>query len=763
MVSQKFHVYAEDEAYMSRLLCQTNLEERFATRARILLEYNAGTQVDQIAYMTSVTSKTVINCIHKYEEEGVCSLFDKDRSGRPKNSNVDAPLLNLVNTATPINKPYWTRGSLASELNVSVSTIDRSCERQNINIIEYRQESTLPPNLKGKNISIAGLYLSNDVQICVFLAESNGSIYSSSCSIATTRTPDIASHNECIHENSLNSLNHALINSKNINNGISSIFNYSYGEFLSSVLESYTDYENLELAIIAHGVNPSELNKFSSSFCLDSSKIWLRRGARRPAGMGCSENIIPFSWFLTPKKSDILEGENGTSISLSLSVKSCNKKIDINLEKRIDSPIMVSLENKNLGEYCGILGSLELALREVQGVCNKIVLSSIANLGEQAEEDTKIRYITLETMYGRVRVSIPSELSGDLGSHEYAWTATTKKLSLEKSTKSSYQSSADDLNFMFNRANEEELSAQHIHNLVERTGKEIDLCINQETEIELEKNDYYQIPSLKEGSEESEKNNEDGVQEVKEESMKKDVDTAKVAREENIKKDIEIDNTSNTKCDEQKDYYNKEFEEKFHAAYEEVSKNSYVNKTEKELRSEIETNPNNTVYINIDGVIVKLQNMTRQTKNGGIASKDRKTNEIIIVWISTNIGTYVITARNEKEAVRRVVAILSKHSLIKKEKEIVIITDGAKKIRNIIMEVLESLHVRVKHILDWYHITKRVNEKISMALKPGKENKKTKEEVKRSILTPLWYGNVEEAINAIENIDKSLIRNKKTP
>ena len=61
-----------------------------------------------------------------------------------------------------------------------------------------------------------------------------------------------------------------------------------------------------------------------------------------------------------------------------------------------------------------------------------------------------------------------------------------------------------------------------------------------------------------------------------------------------------------------------------------------------------------------------------------------------------------------------------------------------------------------KRILDWYHLEKKFYEQMGMALKGAKIKN---EFLKDKLLPCLWFGNVDGAVKALQNIDAKAVRN----
>lgn len=61
---------------------------REATRALIILWFDAGKTEAEIANLLFISVRTVRRCIQRYKEKNVKGLYDKEKSGRPRKADV---------------------------------------------------------------------------------------------------------------------------------------------------------------------------------------------------------------------------------------------------------------------------------------------------------------------------------------------------------------------------------------------------------------------------------------------------------------------------------------------------------------------------------------------------------------------------------------------------------------------------------------------------------------------------------------------------
>lgn len=172
--------------------------------------------------------------------------------------------------------------------------------------------------------------------------------------------------------------------------------------------------------------------------------------------------------------------------------------------------------------------------------------------------------------------------------------------------------------------------------------------------------------------------------------------------------------------------------------------------TRRDLIDKVEASEWNSVYICVDEVGVRHQK--DQRKDGG--HKDGKIVENTVIHVAARGSSYVLTGTDMKEAMRTLLAFLIRNDLIE-GRSLYFFTDGAQNIRRNI----EDMFAFTQHtiILDWFHLDKRMNELLSMALKGSKE---TKRRLKNDVSALLWPGNVDGAIAYLKALPAFRVRSQ---
>ena len=168
-----------------------------------------------------------------------------------------------------------------------------------------------------------------------------------------------------------------------------------------------------------------------------------------------------------------------------------------------------------------------------------------------------------------------------------------------------------------------------------------------------------------------------------------------------------------------------------------------------DLINDTESSSDNCVYIAIDDVGVDKQKETR--KDGG--SKEGKRVENTVIHVQSKEGQHVLTAIGMSQAFTILMAFLLSNNLLQ-NRNLYFFTDGASNIRKCI-EVYFQPFCTYVHMLDWYHLEKKIKELLSMAIKGSKDERK---KIRLDINSKLWAGNVDDAIFYIKNIDSKYIK-----
>ena len=163
----------------------------------------------------------------------------------------------------------------------------------------------------------------------------------------------------------------------------------------------------------------------------------------------------------------------------------------------------------------------------------------------------------------------------------------------------------------------------------------------------------------------------------------------------------------------------------------------------------IESVPEECVYISIDDTGVKHQKDSR--KEGSV--RDCKYVENTVAHIQYGGESYILTGIGMRNVFKSVLAFLLVNNLL--SRELIFLTDGAQDLRSHIQSVFQFHPYTV--ILDWFHLKKRCQEWLSMAIR-GKDRRNA---ILEKVLRYLWAGNVVGASEYLSSLDSADIKNRK--
>lgn len=170
---------------------------------------------------------------------------------------------------------------------------------------------------------------------------------------------------------------------------------------------------------------------------------------------------------------------------------------------------------------------------------------------------------------------------------------------------------------------------------------------------------------------------------------------------------------------------------------------------------EVEESVDDSVYVCIDGVLVKKQKEQRQCIEEDKEQEKSQSPRPSIQTYCANIkygGTMIeLCGKTLDQLMPLVLSYVLSRGI--QDKNLIFITDGEKAIKNKISEVFKFL--KYQYILDWYHIVKSVKEHASMSIKGNKE---FKDEFLKRIIRCLWTNRVESAIELLKKLPKEHVK-----
>ena len=320
----------------------------------------------------------------------------------------------------------------------------------------------------------------------------------------------------------------------------------------------------------------------------------------------------------------------------------------------------------------------------------------------------------IEAEVGRVDFDIPESVASLMTPKEYVRSLCFEELSVSYSAAHSYRQATKQLNRALRREADKEVKVSTLNEHVESMGRKAVACLQAAARDTLETHLEGYTGDL----------TDEDIQSQLAELYPEAPSCACAPVDDPFKEQIEQYNSGKDERDQIK---------------------------RKDLVEATESSPESTVYISVDDVGVQRQK-DKRTDN---YIKDKKRVENTVIHVESDGRKYVITAIGMHNAFTLLMAFLISNELLGSHR-IVFFSDGAQNIRSCI-EAFFSFRMPVVHMLDWYHLEKRMKELLSMAVKGNKEAKTTMRNV---IGRMLWAGNVDEAIAYLEAIPEKSIKNQ---
>jgi len=150
--------------------------------------------------------------------------------------------------------------------------------------------------------------------------------------------------------------------------------------------------------------------------------------------------------------------------------------------------------------------------------------------------------------------------------------------------------------------------------------------------------------------------------------------------------------------------------------------------------------------ISVDDVLCKKQKVSGR-KKGSPSPKKKERVKNTVAHIQSGKGeTYTVTTATIAQMMMVLVAFLLSNGLMLIPGPVVFFTDGAEDLLVPIQKVFAFLPFKL--ILDWYHLDKKCQQRLSMAMK-GKEKRNS---VLQELLAWLWIGKVDQAIDYLRSL-----------
>ena len=165
--------------------------------------------------------------------------------------------------------------------------------------------------------------------------------------------------------------------------------------------------------------------------------------------------------------------------------------------------------------------------------------------------------------------------------------------------------------------------------------------------------------------------------------------------------------------------------------------------------------PDKTVQISIDDVVVKKQNEKREKRENPESNEKSKKKRLsdTIAHIKQDARSYTLVGDNTIQVLSFLIAFIFHNKLDGNRMQF--FTDGHKVLNEAILKRF-SWYKNMGIILDWYHLVKKCKELLSMGMK----GRVLRNQLLREIMPLLWHGLTDRAINYLTEIPSKNIKNQ---
>jgi hypothetical protein len=173
-----------------------------------------------------------------------------------------------------------------------------------------------------------------------------------------------------------------------------------------------------------------------------------------------------------------------------------------------------------------------------------------------------------------------------------------------------------------------------------------------------------------------------------------------------------------------------------------------------ELHETLEDPRSVKANISLDDVLSKRQKESGREKGSATKKKKEFVKNTVAHIQSGENETYILNAASIKQMMITILAFLLKNGLLSKAGQLIFFIDGAADLRLAIQSLFFGL-LSFKIILDWHHLEKKCQERLSMAMK----GKQIRNKALEYLLAFLWRGKIDLAITYLRGLNADDLKN----
>lgn len=719
-------------------IANKEIKDSISVRAKVILDLLKGKTNQQVATETGFNVCTIGIWRKNFKKNGINGLYDKKRTGRPKVKKTKKNK-HISKKPNHISKKPKSKDS--------AKCISREKELEIYNIVKKvmdRATTCYYPQISicssGNNKVINCIYISNNQAFIVL--EEECMLNQMTLGMLTTEFEEI--NNEFIDNNVLYmNVNEALnISARMIYNKLLDKISFDTFSFCQSVIDSL--HKERKYNIIAYNMNDFNLCNNSNINIINvnnpESLYIFAEAIGKLAGINPSilaSSIIRILNSIDSNKVFLWNtgNINYRHVENKLVIKACisNNNGSSTTKNIVVENILPAFSQINYNDIYSFEGSIgniyDGIFNSMLEVNRDLFVGFCANAAENYikinEMDRNACTCGLETFTGRYEILVPYEIKKKLHFDERLWLPELLYLTMKQVSKESYRNSAFTINGFLRRKGNDKILYRNLQYKCKRFGQLIKKEIDKWTKNIL---------------------NESGV----------DYEKGMIVDETRLKKAIDQTTSTSKLTNDDINVINK-YIDNYNSKKVDNSEKINLKIDTSNRRHNIIYNKNNFVALSVDQVGTKKQKKARKCNNSK-KTDDQKTNQISVIHLQNGNDVYKIGMDSLEKAMYVALAIIIKFKLLR-NKFLLIFTDGATNIFEAAKKVFCCCEY--EFLLDWFHVKKRCYELFSMALKALKKNKKNiKKEIRDKFLKMIFVSNIDFALNYLNCIDKSLIKNQ---
>ena len=454
------------------------------------------------------------------------------------------------------------------------------------------------------------------------------------------------------------------------------------------------------------------------------------------------------------------ENKKNTRITVTIKIEDGNHTVEKTVVMDNVIPGIAEIDFENKTSFANSVGNIHSSIfGVVRDISNEVAENYCSFDPYLFGRDEKKYLCEFETVEGRINIWIPHSLRIQLATNERVWEPNFYEKFLNCVRSLTIRDATNIVNSFSNRNEETKINYRTSEYTVQKESEIIKHEINENRKKILKENGF----------------DHDTGDIIDESKLDEDIVNPNIPQDDNMfEKNIEAIQDYNESQDKNKykiDDKNMNNLMQIHPkdsvvisvdyndCWKQKENRSIKNEDKKDLIEEDVKDSNDKIKNNIKYSTENNNNAKNKSKNKSKNKnkKERKKVREATVHVTTIEGTQGFVGATVTLALLNALAYLFLHGFLK-NRELIFFTDGAKDINNVIKKIFGFRPYSI--FLDWYHLIKKTYEFLSMALYGGKKYKERNYKLRKELYKLLFVCNIKDAIEYINNIPSSYIKDE---